>query len=300
MRIVSIGEILWDVFDGAEHLGGAVLNFAVHSSRLGHEVSFVSAVGNDARGRRALERAAALGLPTDNVATVNDAATGIVTVSVAPGGQPSYVIHRPAAYDFTTVSDDTLGRLASRRPDWITFGTLHQIDRRAREQTRRLLDGIPSARRFYDVNLRKDSYTPELVGDLLGLAGVVKLNDEEVHELGSMLSLPSADIEGFCREGSSRFGWEAACVTRGANGCSMLINGDFIESPGYRVKVADTVGSGDAFAAAFVHGLGAGWPAARIGDFANRVGALIASREGATPLWQLAEAFAIEPLNAGY
>ncbi|MCP5114514.1 MAG: carbohydrate kinase, partial [bacterium] len=92
-----------------------------------------------------------------------------------------------------------------------------------------------------------------------------------------------------------RFGWEAVCVTRGSAGCSILIGDEFAESPGRRVMVADTVGAGDAFAAAFLHGLGAGWPAAEIGEFANRVGALIASREGATPAWDLAEALATEP-----
>jgi fructokinase len=290
MRIVSIGEILWDVFDDAEHLGGAVFNFAAHAARLGHQIFFVSAVGDDERGRRALERTTALGLSTRYVSTTSEAPTGIVTVTVAADGQPSFVIHRPAAYDAAQLSDEELAELVAVRPDWVTFGTLQQTDPRARELVRRASEALPGARRFYDVNLRRDSYTPDLVDELLAAADVVKLNEDEARQLS-----PGLSIEQFCRQRARRHGWQAVCVTRGAAGCSVLIGGEFRSSPGYKVEVVDSVGAGDAFSAAFLHGLFLGWDPDRTADFANRVGALIASRPGGTPEWTVAEAEVLPP-----
>ncbi|MCW5980717.1 MAG: hypothetical protein KIT09_21735 [Bryobacteraceae bacterium] len=293
LKIVCAGEILWDVFGDGEHLGGATLNFAVHAARLGHDVRFVSAVGDDERGWRALQRAAEAGLDTRYIRTAAGHPTGIVTVTVDGAGQPTFVIHRPAAYDYAELSPAALRELAEPAPDWIYFGTLYQMNPHARELTRTLLDAMPQARRFYDVNLRRDSYTAELVRELLGCAAVVKLNDVEMEAIAGMLAMPGRDVEAFCRESAGRFGWEAICVTQGGSGCSLLAGGEFVKAPGYAVRVADAVGAGDAFAAAFVHGLGNGWKAAEIADFANRVGALVASRAGGTPEWTIAEARAL-------
>jgi len=289
MKIIDIGEILWDLIDGQEYLGGAPFNFAVHASRLGHDVSFVSAVGDDARGERALARAAAHGISTDLIKRGADRDTGIVDVVIGNAGQPSYTIRRPAAYDFPVLSDAEMDSLAAQRPDWIYFGTLQQTSADARDLTRRLLDANPSAGRFYDVNLRRNCYDADLVSELLGLASVVKLNDDEAIELGAMVGLPGDSLERFCLEGQRRYGWTGVCITRGERGCSLLLGEHYVERPGQTVKVADTVGAGDAFSAAFLHGLAEGWDATRIADFANRVGALVASRAGATPAWEPSE-----------
>jgi fructokinase len=269
MTIVSIGEILWDVFPDAEQLGGAAFNFAVHASRVGHDVVFVSAVGDDARGRAALSRAAALGLRTDFIQVAPGAATGAVTVNVDHAGQPDFHIHRPAAYDVLNLSAAELRRIAGLRPAWLYYGTLFQSLPSGREQVRRLAGALSGARIFYDVNLRKDSYTPELVSQLLAAADVVKLNEDEEQLLAPMV------------DGS----WMARAVTRGVNGCEVWIGSDRAVVPGYPVKVADTVGAGDAFAAAFLHALSQGWSAARCGAFANRLGAIVASRSGGVPEW---------------
>jgi fructokinase len=116
-------------------------------------------------------------------------------------------------------------------------------------------------------------------------ATVVKLNDGEAASVGS--GYPT--LEAFCRGVAAEYGFEAVCVTRGERGCVALIGGDYVEAPGHRVPVADTVGAGDAFAAAFLHGLGERWPPAEIAGFANRLGALVASRPGAIPPWTLEE-----------
>lgn len=293
MTIVSIGEILWDVFEDREHLGGAPFNFAAHAARLNHRVFFVSAVGADERGRQALERAVELGLSTIYIRRVPEQATGVVSVAVDPAGQPSFTIHRPAAYDFPRLSARDLEELYAQRPDWIYFGTLHQMSGEARELTRRLIQANPHARRFYDVNLRVNSYEPALVQELMGLATLLKLNEEEARLTEQMFGRSPGSLEQFCRSFAGEFGWEGVCVTRGAQGCALLLNGEYLEAPGYRVRVADAVGAGDAFAAAFIHGLGAGWGAPEIADFANRVGALVASRSGAIPAWTIEEVSAL-------
>ena len=100
MNILSIGEVLWDVFGETEHLGGAALNFSAHARILGHSVSLISAVGDDPRGRRVLEKMQGMGLPTRFVSQIKDHPTGIVTVTLDASGQPRFTIHRPAAYDF--------------------------------------------------------------------------------------------------------------------------------------------------------------------------------------------------------
>lgn len=302
MKIVAIGEILWDLIAGEEHLGGAPFNFAAHAARLEHDVAFVSAVGGDARGRRALEQAAQHGLSTSLIKCVPGQETGVVDVAVDCAGQPGYSIRRPAAYDFPFLSDEEIAAPGAARPDWIYFGTLQQTGEAARRLTRRLLDAHPAAGRFYDVNLRRGCYRPDLVEELLRLADVVKLNDKEAVELAGMLGFADGSPERFCRAGTDRFGWRGVCVTRGERGCALLLEGRYAQRPGKRIRVVDAVGAGDAFAAAFLHGLARGWDVERIGDFANRVGALVAGRSGATPAWRpsdLLDRMAAAPRQAG-
>lgn len=279
MRVASLGEILWDLIGGEEHLGGATFNFSVQLARLGHDVSFISAVGNDERGRRALDAAARTGLSTRFINVVTDAPTGTVSVFIDAQGQPSYVLNRPAAYDFATIPEEAI------EPDWFYLGTLCFIEPRMH----RLIHSFPRARRFYDINLRKDSYTAPLVMELAELADVVKLNDDELVQVQKMAGTGHESIEAFCRDFASRFQWEAVCVTRGERGCSILKGREYAEIPGVAVKVADTVGAGDAFAAAFLHGLNQDWPAEKIGGFANRLGSIVASRPGGIPEWSWSE-----------
>lgn len=293
MRIVSIGEVLWDVIGNQEYLGGAALNFAAHATRLGHEVMFVSAVGTDDRGRRVLQRMEELGLSTRYVRTVASHPTGVVTVELDGAGVPAFTIHHPAAYDVPELPESEVEELLSPAPDWIYFGTLFQMSPQARRLTYRLLDSQSGARVIYDVNLRKDSYTAPLVRELMTRGHVVKLNEDEAVAINRMLGRSPQALEAFCRDYSNEFGWQSVCITRGEKGCVMLMDGKCVESPGYVVRAQDTVGAGDAFAAAYVHGLSSHWPPAEIADFANRVAALVASRPGGTPFWTIEEAKAL-------
>lgn len=295
MKIISLGEVLWDIVGDQEHLGGAPFNFAVNARRLGHEVFFVSAVGDDERGDRILSRMAELGLYSRYVRRVANLPTGTVSVTVDRAGQPSYVIHRPAAYDVSALDEDQAGleSLVSPPPDWIYYGTLQNLSPASYDALLKVLAAAPAARRFYDVNLRRDSHHPALLRDLLRHASVLKLNYGEVDDLRGALGIGGGSLEQFCRDCAAAFPLETVCVTRGAEGC-VLLSKDYVESPGYRVPVADAIGAGDAFSAALVHGIGAAWPAEEIADFANRVGALVAGRRGGTPEWSMQEALTLE------
>lgn len=293
MKIISLGEVLWDILPGAEYLGGAPFNFALHARNLGHDVSFISAVGNDDRARHALELMEQAGLATRFVRRTSDYPTGTVTVSFDPSLGPQYRIHRPAAYDFPALSPADLGALLTLPPGWICFGTLQQMSAPARDLTQRLLAAAPEARRFYDVNLRASSYTPNLVRTLIRQAHVLKLNHQELPLVKEMCGIESPSLEQFCRESAGAFELETVCITRGAQGCALLLKGEYVEAPGFPIHVADAIGAGDAFSAALLHGVISGWPALQVADFANRVGALVASRPGGTPHWTVTEAMAL-------
>lgn len=293
MKIISLGEVLWDRVRGAEYLGGAPFNFALHARNLGHDVCFVSAVGKDRRGDRALERMEEAGLPTRFVHRIADHPTGSVMVRLDPSAGPQYHIHRPAAYDFPALGPGEFEALLTPPPQWIYFGSLQQTSPQAHELTMQLLCTAAAARHFYDVNLRTDSYTPELVRTLARHAHVLKLSEQELPAMREIGGIYGSTLEEFCRDCARTFDLEAVCITRGAAGCALLLNYQFLEAPGFRVRVADTIGAGDAFSAALVHGIAAGWPIGHIADFANRVAALVASRPGGTPKWTVEEAMAL-------
>jgi fructokinase len=287
-RVLVLGEVLWDLFPASVRLGGAALNFAAHIKRLGHEPLLVSAVGTDELGEEAIQAITTLGLDRGFLQKTARFKTGTAAVHLGPGDETSFVIERPAAYDAVQLSDRHIDQIIQWKPEWLYYGTLFSSSVTGRDVLRRLLEAVPQAKRFYDLNLRPGSDSPELVIELLRAANVVKLNEEELRSIHEFTELP-AETEAFCRAGVERFGWDAVCVTLGARGCAMLAAGEYVEANGHRVDVADTVGAGDAFAAAFVHGIASNRPAAEIAEFSNRVGALVASLHGAIPNWTMEE-----------
>lgn len=290
MRILSVGEILWDVFAEKEFLGGAPLNFSVSAQRLGNDVTLLSAVGTDPRGNLAISSMQALGLAADRVQRVSGARTGTAVVSTDNGGNATFSIDRPAAFDFVILDDSLLDGICRMPPDWIYFGTLAQTMSAAEQRLNRLLEANPGIRCFYDMNLRKGHWNLPLVQRLSRMASIIKLNETEAQELYERVNGPLPfSIEAFCKIWSSACGGEIFCVTLGSMGCAIWRSGDFQIFRGFAVPVVDTVGAGDAFAAAFLHGFQSGWPAARTASFANAAGAIVASRAGATPVWTMGE-----------
>ena len=281
-RVLIVGEVLWDEFPDSRRLGGAPLNVAVHLQRFGQLPRLFSAVGADALGQEAMTAIVARGLDTTLLQSTERFATGRATVDLGPGEHTSFTIDRPAAYDSLDVSETMLRQIVRWEPAWFYYGTLFPSCPHAMAVLDQLLAALPNSARFYDVNLRPGFESPELVDRLLQAAHVVKLNERELWFVHEHLQLP-ADPEGFCRAGSERYNWRAACVTLGAAGCGMLSAGEYVRAAGLRVDVADPVGAGDAFAAAFLHGIISNWSAARVAQFANYVGAQVVGTRGALP-----------------
>jgi fructokinase len=290
VRILSVGELLWDVIGDKEFLGGAPLNFSVASHRLGHEVAFLSGVGADRRGETAIQTLTALGLNPAFVQTIPGQLTGTAFVLTDPDGNPTFEIKRPAAFDFIDLDEAILHDLQQLRPEWIYFGTLAQNTLRGEAMLYRLADFLPGSRCFYDMNLRESHWSLDLVERLSRLASIIKLNETEAETLFRLCQCSGIySVESFCRYWSSIYGTDVICVTLGRLGCAVWSDGILREFPGYSVKVADTIGAGDAFSAAFLNALQLGWPLDRVASFANAVGAIVASRPGATPAWEPAE-----------
>ena len=290
--VLGMGELLWDVLPEGARLGGAPANFAVMAGRLGSHAVLLSRIGRDDLGREALRRLEPLPVDTSYVETDPEHETGRVTVSIEEG-QPSYVIHQPAAWDFLELSDEWV-RLAERA-DAICFGSLAQRSLESR-QTLQTLAAQTSSKcvRVFDVNLRAPFYSGEVIQESLELATVMKMNDAEVPLVMGLLGLPEAEPGGgeldgeFLRAGAERLLSEfptlhLVAVTRGGSGSLLVSRDEWHEHPGLPVKVADTIGAGDAFTAAMTHYLLRGAGLAMLNEAGNRWGGWVASQSGAMP-----------------
>jgi fructokinase len=290
MQIVSIGEVLWDVFGAEEYLGGAPLNFAANAQRLGNLVTLLTAVGTDARGAKALMQMRGLGLTTGMVQTVAECPTGTAITTTDSEGNASFVIERPAAFDCLKIDNAVLSRFESIRPDWIYCGTLALTNSASEEMLQQLLQRLPQAKLFYDMNLRTGHWDLPLVKRISALATVLKLNEAEAERLFAMtFGARIFNLEEFCAYWSAAYRLKMICVTLGDKGCAIYSQGKLRAFPGFCIKVKDTVGAGDAFAAAFLHGLNLNHSMEQTAVFANALGALVASRAGATPEWTVEE-----------
>jgi fructokinase len=289
MKIVSLGEVLWDIFDDQRRfLGGAPLNFSINATRFGHFVTLVSAVGNDRLGTEALSRIREAGLSTCSIQSSNEYPTATAEVRMDSTGRTQFFIRRPAAFDSLMYSPDSLAPIDYEHLDWIYFGTLALTEHRSERVLEKILRNAGNAQRFYDVNLREGHWSQELVERLSSFADVIKLNADEARVLFRKFSTKQTfSLEEFCRNWSQRFSVQVLCVTLGSEGCAIFTEGELTHFAGQEVETADTVGAGDAFSAGFLHGLGEGWPLKDVAAFANAVGALVASRPGATPDWSI-------------
>ena len=280
--VVGLGELLWDLFPSGEQLGGAPANFAYITSLLGDEGIPASRLGEDSLGTDAVRRLGELGLSTEFIQQDADNPTGTVKVEVDRAGQPRFEISESVAWDFLAWTPQW--QKLAQQADAVCFGSLAQRSEQSRTTIRKFLMALrKNAVRVFDVNLRQNFYTTQVLGESMKLATVVKLNHEELPKIMRSFELENRSEEDSARRILSSHEVKLVCVTRGNSG-SLLVSADECnEHPGFKVKVADTVGAGDAFTAALVHGYLRRAPLAQINETANRVGAWVASQSGATP-----------------
>ena len=280
--IIGFGELLWDLLPAGAQLGGAPGNFAYHTHVLGAETQIVSAVGDDALGRRALDQLQSVGLSTHLIATLDTHPTGTVHVQLNDAGQASYTIVENVAWDRIPVSADSLA-LASRA-DAICYGSLVQRSSVSRDTLRQFLAATRlDCLRIFDINLRPPHFTTEIVLDSLATATLFKLNDEELPQLATMLGCASDEASVFAHL-FARYPLKTIALTRGADGATLITRDERHDLPGQPpTRLADTVGAGDSFTASLVTSLLAGRSLEEAGKRAIRHASYVCSQHGAMP-----------------
>jgi len=280
--VVGLGEILWDMLPGDMHLGGAPANFAYITRLLGDEGIVASRIGSDPLGDAAKARMEALGLSTSFLQKDAVHPTGVVDVEVDAAGNPRFNIAASSAWDYLEWTEEWK-RLAEKS-DAICFGSLAQRSPQSRDTIYRFVGAMrPEAVRVCDLNLRPPFYSAEILNESMKLADIVKMNDDELPEVMSLAGFPHQDEKSSALRLVELFDLRLACVTRGCKGSLLMSRNDYNEQPGFLVKVADTVGAGDAFTATLVHEFMRGDSLAIMNEKANAVGAWVASQVGATP-----------------
>lgn len=279
--ILAMGEVLWDLLPDGPRLGGALFNLAARVNRLGDRALMVSRLGRDALGDEALAAVQSLGLDTALLQRDDVHSTGTVQVRFDDKGIPDYFIVPEVAYDY--VQPDKMLDEAVTRADCFCFGTLVQRTAGTRKTLRHLLAQAERCLKVLDINLRKDCFSREIVEYSLGHAELLKLNDDEVQTLDDLLAVHADDPVAFCTEIMTRYPLEHCLVTFGENGALAISRGgETVYEPGYRVDVVDTLGSGDAFTAGFVHKFLHGATVRQACRFGNALGAMVATQVGGT------------------
>jgi fructokinase len=279
--VVGIGEVLWDLLPAGPQLGGAPANFAYHAHALGARARVVSRVGEDNYGRDILRRFQAQGITADTVQVDDTAPTGTVAVAVSDDGIPNYTIHENVAWDRLALTPGALK--AVRETDAICFGSLAQRAEISRATIQRLAAAAATdALRVFDINLRQDYFSRELIEQSLRLANVLKLNDGELPVLAKLFNLPGSTQQQIERLAQA-FDLRLVALTRGPAGSLLFQAGRWSDCPSVPIQIADTVGAGDAFTAALVLGLLQQMDLDEINALADQVARHVCSQVGATP-----------------
>ena len=293
MPIACFGEMLWDVLPTGKQPGGAPLNVAVHLHNFGLDAQIISRVGHDDLGAELLAFVASKGISTRYVQRGETHLTGVVKANVSDSLEVTYQIVKPVAWDYIQY-DAGLSELVQAAEAFV-FGSLAARHAPSRETLYRLLQ--QARLKVFDVNLRPPHYSRDVVTYLLNQADIVKLNHHELAELAGWFGV-SPDENTALRWLAERFGLQAVCVTKGADGAALWVGEQLYCSPGIAVQVQDTIGSGDAFLAALLRGWLAGHTPADYLAFACAAGSLVASYQGATPAISEAQVLALAPAAA--
>ncbi len=262
-------------------MGGAPANFAYHAQLLGSKGMIASRIGKDALGDEVASLLSHAGLDTSYIQRDEEHPTGTVQVTVE-AGQPSYEIVEGVAWDYCEQTPQWLELAA--RADAVCFGTLAQRSPVSRATIQAFLRATrPEAIRLFDVNLRGNYYDKQVITDSVKLSTILKVNHEEFPIVADMAGIPDAPEKERAKLLVQQWKLQMVCITKGPHGSLFVTPEHAHGHQGYTVTVQDTVGSGDAFCAAIVHGLLRQDSLEDIAESASRRGAWIATQEGAMP-----------------
>lgn len=276
--VVGLGEILWDCLPEGKKLGGAPANFAFHAGLLGADTIAVSAIGQDALGDEILreldEKRLKYLLPR------TEQPTGTVQVTLDGEGIPTYEIKTGVAWDNIPLLSEMVE--LAEKCNCVCFGSLAQRSEVSRNTIREFLRHTPEdCLRIFDINLRQQFYTKELIHDNLLACNVLKINDEELDVVTELFALPTMSVEERCRRLLEDYDLKSVILTCGVNGSYVFGSNEksFLETP--KVEVADTVGAGDSFTGAFAASILAGHTIHEAHQLAVRVSAYVCTKKGA-------------------
>lgn len=280
--VVGIGEVLWDVLPEGKKLGGAPANFAYHVSQFGLNSRVVSAIGNDKLGAEIERDFSEKGL--EGIIEKVAYPTGTVQVSLDDNGVPNYTIKENVAWDnipFTTVLKELAQHTCA-----VSYGSLAQRNIVSRETIHAFLDAMPKegAYKIFDINLRQNFYTKDIICESLERCNVLKINDEELVAVSRLFGYPGIDLQDKCWILLAKYDLKMLILTCGVNGSYVFTPGhvSFVETP--KVAVADTVGAGDSFTAAFVSAILRGLSVSEAHKLAVNVSAYVCTQNGAMPI----------------
>jgi fructokinase len=287
-NVVGIGEVLWDLLLTGPQLGGAPANFAYHANALGAHSYVITRVGEDDYGREIIRRFREMGIRSGAIQVDKQAPTGTATVALSGNGLAHFTVQENVAWDFIAATHEALALVAKAHA--ICFGSLAQRSDSSRQAIQRLLAAAPTdSLRVFDINLRQNFYSREVIEHSLRIANVLKLNDDELPVIAEMFELRGT-IEEQMNQLAATFRLGLIALTRGARGSllyqSMTSSGGeerWSNCPSRPVDVVDTVGAGDSFTAALVMGLLRKMDLNEVNLLANDVARYVCSHTGATP-----------------
>lgn len=278
--IVAYGEVLWDLLPSGPVLGGAPFNFMYRVTSLGLSGVMISKLGNDNYGEQALQQMLNLGLRTDCLQRTSDLPTGTVHITLNADKSPNFTIVPNVAYDAIDYAD-SLGELV-KQAACLCFGSLAQRSEHSRQTLMRLLDEFTGPYALYDINLRKDCYTADIIRASIARSSILKLNDGEVSVVARLYALPETlpeFVNGLFRVTPLRY----CLITLGSHGAyAASASGERVYAPAYQVRLVDTCGSGDAFTAGFLATLLQQQSLREACCVGNALGAMVAEQPGAT------------------
>lgn len=281
--VVGMGEVLWDILPEGKKLGGAPANFAYHVAQMGIDSRVVSAVGDDKLGQEIRENF--YEKKVYGIVETVPYPTGSVLVELDDQGVPCYDIKENVAWDnipYTAALDDL-----ARHTQAVCFGSLAQRSVVSRNTIHRFLDAMPESDdvlKIFDINLRQSFYTQETLCESFRKCNVLKINDEELVTVSRMFGYPGIDLKDKCWILLAKYNLKMLILTCGINGSYVFTPGNisFVETP--HVQVADTVGAGDSFTAAFVASILQGKSIREAHERAVQVSAYVCTQNGAMPV----------------